>query len=335
MKKVLLLAALALGYVGANAQRISVEGNVVDGKATLSLRGNKLTTYRDVEFNIYLPEGMSIVTKTKTEIEYDEDENEIEVTKEYIFTDGAALNIGHAFAQNPQEDGSMKVVIANTAGNRFKPGVLGTFDVVTNSSYKGGDIKVTGLISGDEGAAPIETLSNGVVVKVENQFATVASPFDIALPAGLQAYDATVSGKEVVLSNASSTVTAGKPAIITGAQVDQCVYGFATATESANGDLVGVYEPTEITSGYVLSGDKFQSVSTSATVPAYKAYLNTTSEIKGFRFADDATAINGVNNAAAGVKGIYGVNGAARSSMVKGVNIIKNADGSVSKVLVK
>ncbi len=62
-----------------------------------------------------------------------------------------------------------------------------------------------------------------------------------------------------------------------------------------------------------------------AAIKAAKDFINST-----------ATGINNVNSASeAKATAIYGVNGARRSQLAKGVNIVKMSDGTVKKVLVK
>ena len=71
---------------------------------------------------------------------------------------------------------------------------------------------------------------------------------------------------------------------------------------------------------------------------AHKAYLKlakpAASKIKQFVFADDATAISTVSNAADDAEAIYSVSGAPQNTMKKGINIVK-AGGQVKKVYVK
>lgn len=339
MKKVLLLAALALGFVSANAQEFKASATIKDGKGLFTLTLTGATDYAAMQFDIKFPQGMKMVSH------YDEDYEEDRLFYKGIGAGGVLVNATNVEC-NPQTNGDIRFVIYSNTNKAFKEGNLIMFDVAVDETYSQEDMVISGtILASDEASARggegknIDTFSSVCVpVKVSNSgYATIASPFDIALPSEVKAYDAAISGKFVELSGAAESVTAGKPSILYGSEVEVYAYGVASVEAPSNtGDFVGVFEATPITSGYVLSKGAFQKVTTSATVPAYKAYFNTPIEIKGFRFADDdATAINGVNNAAAGVQGIYGVNGAARSSMVKGVNIIKNADGSVSKVLVK
>jgi len=339
MKKVLLLAALALGFVSANAQKLTVTGTVNEGAGTVAFNITDLPAenlYCAIQFDVKFPEGLTPDMNKLTQAP--------KATKGEALDPDAEFSIG-ASAQKDELAGYYRFVIYNPINHRFDEGIMFTTKVTATESFAGGsvDIKNTIIALGADENGVIDP--NGAVkqtdfeaislpIKIgESGFATIASPFEIKLPSTAKAYSASLGTNEVVLENASEKVAAGVPAILNGTA--NMIAISSESTELSNtGILKGVFEATPITSGYVLSNGTFQNVSTSATVPAYKAYLDTTSEIKGFRFADDATAINGVN-ANAGAKAIYGVNGAARSSMVKGINIVKNADGTVSKVLVK
>ena len=122
------------------------------------------------------------------------------------------------------------------------------------------------------------------------------------------------------------------------------------------GYLTGVFAPktlvasTEV-SNYVLQTQKdkngndkqsFYIVSESnITVPAYRAYLTVPTDVAGnvkaFNLAvDDATAINALDALTSGAyEGIYTVDGMKLNRIEKGVNILKMADGTTRKVVVK
>lgn len=345
MKKVLLLAALALGFVGANAQSLSAKGTIKGtdkGDALyIEFTNSASDPYAAMQFDVYLPEGYSFYTTSTGNIPLTAGQALIETEQKYKDENEEDMNMIIEKAIRP--DGALRIVVFSLKNQPIENGTLLSFKLLNDGTYKAGDVVIKeAILAGSEAETKggsglkLEPITvTGVPVKITTQFATLASPFAITLPEGVKAYSGSINDKYLDLTGESSSVEAGKPVFLAGTPVAQTFFGMATATTSSNGVIEGVYEDTPISSGYVLSNGKLQNVSSSATVPAYKAYLNTTSEIKGFRFADDATAIEGVNGEAAGAKAIYGVNGAARSSMVKGINIVKNADGSVSKVLVK
>ena len=110
---------------------------------------------------------------------------------------------------------------------------------------------------------------------------------------------------------------------------------------SVRGLLVGTFVNKEINSGYVLQTQNgkqsFYKVGADnpITVPPYRAYLDYYAEIKALGF-DDATAINALDALTSGsYEGIYSVDGVKLNHMEKGVNILKMADGTTRKVIVK
>ena len=106
-----------------------------------------------------------------------------------------------------------------------------------------------------------------------------------------------------------------------------------------NNLLVGTFVNMDITSGYVLQTQNgkqsFYKVVDAINVPPYRAYLDYDAEIKALGF-DDATAINTLEVLTSGAyEGIYTVDGVKLNHMEKGVNILKMADGTTRKVIVK
>jgi uncharacterized protein with GYD domain len=116
-----------------------------------------------------------------------------------------------------------------------------------------------------------------------------------------------------------------------------------TIDNASTGDIefVGVYE-----SGFVPEGSFFISDNTfyraadeSNTLKAFRAYLtpvNANVKSVGYTFGDDDfTAIEGVEDAESEVVAVYGADGALRTGLQKGLNIVKLSTGKVQKVLVK
>ena len=103
--------------------------------------------------------------------------------------------------------------------------------------------------------------------------------------------------------------------------------------------LTGTFVNMDITSGYVLQTQNgkqsFYKVVDAINVPPYRAYLDYDAEIKALGF-DDATAINTLEVLTSGAyEGIYSVDGVKLNRIEKGVNILKMADGTTRKVIVK
>ena len=128
-----------------------------------------------------------------------------------------------------------------------------------------------------------------------------------------------------------------------GAEIDITQTGVDTHTKDTYeaGLLMGVFADTEISSGYVLQtqGTKQSFYKVAAenpiTVPPYRAYLNYSASVKSIGF-DTTTAINTLEVLTSGAyEGIYTVDGKKLNRIQKGVNILKMADGSTRKVIVK
>ncbi|MBO7660436.1 MAG: hypothetical protein J6S65_02735, partial [Bacteroidaceae bacterium] len=74
------------------------------------------------------------------------------------------------------------------------------------------------------------------------------------------------------------------------------------------------------------------------TIPANRAYLSNVSSngVKTLNLDDDPTSINALDALTNGAyEGIYTVDGVKLNRMEKGVNILKMADGTTRKVVVK
>lgn len=179
------------------------------------------------------------------------------------------------------------------------------------------------------------------------QYATFCAPFAVELPEGVKAYSCPQVGNdnELVLEQVTGNILpANTPVILESAEVcDKDYVGFA---ESVNenptcGLLTGVYAATAAPVGsYVLQqqGEKiafFKVDSSDIMVGANHAYLTVASNAKALNFTTAATAINAVNALVSGKAEVYGANGARQNGLQKGMNIVKMADGSVQKVLVK
>ena len=178
------------------------------------------------------------------------------------------------------------------------------------------------------------------------KYATRIFPFVPTVPSGVKFYScAALNGNSLTLTEVSAP-EANKPYILentTGADIDITQAGVDTheADTYDDGLLTGVFANTEITSGYVLqTQNEKQSFFKVAednkiTVPPYRAYLNYSAGVKSIGF-DTTTAINTLEVLTSGAyDGIYTVDGVKLNRMEKGVNILKMADGTTRKVVVK
>ena len=204
------------------------------------------------------------------------------------------------------------------------------------------------------GQAPVQIYKKVTVVTVEGslaagKYATRIYPFAPEAIEGITFYSCAgmLEGKANTLALIEvSDPEANVPYILentTNADIDITQTGVdihENNTYSA-GLLTGAFANTVITSGYVLQtqGGKqsFYKVANDnpITVPPYRAYLEYSADVKSIGF-DTTTAINTLEVLISGAyEGIYSVDGVKLNHMEKGVNILKMADGSTRKVIVK
>ena len=129
---------------------------------------------------------------------------------------------------------------------------------------------------------------------------TLVLPFDADLPDGLSAWTCTSVSGNSIETEQQTRLEAGIPVVVTGAPGNYEFRGVPTITETecTAGLLTGVFTDKQITSGYVLQmlngKAAFYQVNPERpiTVPAYKCYMSTPSEVHGFNlYFDEATDI--------------------------------------------
>ena len=142
-----------------------------------------------------------------------------------------------------------------------------------------------------------------------------------------------------------SALEANKPYVIEGAW-NETLSGDAqgTALNYTEGLLTGVYAEGQVTMGnYVLQnlGGKvaFYVVEEGSepTIKANRSYLTVPGEARAAFYLDDntTTAIKAIDALTSGDAQIFNAAGAQVPSLQKGMNIIKKADGTSYKVMVK
>ena len=122
------------------------------------------------------------------------------------------------------------------------------------------------------------------------------------------------------------------------------VYGNAYNSSTDN-TYVGTFTEAELGTGYYKmnsAGTQFVMTTASSTIKPFRGYmyLGSSSSSKAFDILVDGTpttinAIDADNDTLENVEAIYSLNGTQLRSMQKGVNIVRMADGKVSKVCVK
>lgn len=194
------------------------------------------------------------------------------------------------------------------------------------------------------------------------QYGTICLPFTInAAITGVRLYKATgISASALTITEVtdfSSPIPASTPLIFelsAAATTLTVTSSYATvstavpATEPAgvgNNLLVGTYNAATITSGlgsiYYLNGDKFHQAKVSLAVPAYHAYIKApASPARPMVLSivkDGDEDVTGIDHTATmdSVTAVYDLNGRKLEGLQHGINIMRRADGSTLKVVVK
>lgn len=165
-----------------------------------------------------------------------------------------------------------------------------------------------------------------MVVNSAAKWGTFVAPFDVEIPAGVNAYTVTDAADNGLLTLSPVTsIKANTPVVLESEDgVDRTPQGYAVEGDPSEGLLKGVYVDTPVTSGYVLQNLDgrvgFYQVNGSITIPANRAYLNTTSNVKGFYF-ETATGIDRVESLEKKDE-MYDLSGRRVKNATKGVYIV-------------
>ena len=175
------------------------------------------------------------------------------------------------------------------------------------------------------------------------QYGTFCAPFDVTIPAGVQAY--TIGGiaenGKLTLVEQQNTIPAHIPVIVyseSASGINEVQFGVATSGTATSNYLTGVYTDTKAPVGsYVLQNQRgrvgFYQVQAGIQpwVRANRAYLTVpaSANVKAF-YMDDATAIQTVEELLSGKAEIYDLAGRRQQKLQKGINIVGG-----KKVLVK
>ena len=199
----------------------------------------------------------------------------------------------------------------------------------------------------------IQDAVNNVValnIKAENQYGTIILPFDAEIPTGVTAYSVSETTGDVlnITQVQDGGFVANTPYIVFaegGAETSLeglgAAYSDATYTE---GLLTGVYAETAAPVGsFVLqkNNDKvgFHRVADGKqpTVGANRAYLTEAAGARAAYFFGEGVTngINAIEALTEGNVGIFNAAGVQQPRLQKGLNIVKKADGTSFKVMVK
>ena len=179
------------------------------------------------------------------------------------------------------------------------------------------------------------------------QYGTRIFPFTPTLPDGVVAYSCNASNDATLTLVQETTLAANTPYILYAenglTSSDLTGWGTAAAESYTTGWLTGVYTATTAPVGsYVLqNNDKVGFYKVVAgeepTVGANRCYLSKPDEARVAFFFDDetTTAIEAVDALTSGNVEFFNAAGTKVPALQKGMNIIKKADGTSYKVMVK
>lgn len=170
----------------------------------------------------------------------------------------------------------------------------------------------------------------------ESEYATIAAPVALNIPAGVKAYTVKVDGEVAKLTELNGVIPAGVPAVIKGEAGTTDTFTFAPEGSTTNeNDLQGVYVETEIpaeTTAYVLAngtqGVGFYLLdATDRTLAANKAYLVLPAGAANVKaFILNTGDLTGIESVATGAEAeeYYDLQGRRVMKPTKGIYITKS-----------
>ncbi len=170
-----------------------------------------------------------------------------------------------------------------------------------------------------------------MAVNADAKYGTFCAPYDVTIPTGVTASKVTSVGANgfLTLTDLSTTIPANTPVVLFAESGLETVEFFGVAEEGdpTAGLLTGVYEPTDITSGYVLQNldnkVAFYLVDSEITVPANRCYLTAPAgSVKALAFPDGTLTSISEIQAADEKAVIYDLSGRRVSKATKGIYII-------------
>lgn len=343
-----LVSLLGLLLTGASAQVTNVNDydNVVyventkavaNSQVELSVQLNNTDSLTGYEFNLSLPEGITVATE--------DNEYLIELS-----TERTSYKNHNIFDFNDKPDGTIYVLCNSTksktfSGNSGEVAIItveigdvkpGTY-YVTLQNEKLSNVKAENINVGDITSAII-VADNGDVKLNAYGLATFSSNSERRVPAGVTAYTASVDEDNKIITWNSiddGVIPAGEGVLLKGeadANITLTESSLGKAKIEGNDLMANLSENNKSSLGsfvYVLSGNAIVRLAEEGTLAPYKAYLNLTKYVtsgitnaKGFIFTwnDNATGITSAKSTATG-----------KTYNLKGIRIQSDAEGIVIK----
>lgn len=252
--------------------------------------------------------------------------NGVQYIGEYAFCSCASLTTIESYINEPFVFGVDAFSYLNAGAMLIVP--QGTRDAYlamgwTEDVFPGGVVERAGSIEVAIGAAGYATL--------------FSAESNLEIPEGVKAYTGTINGEWLTLNEVEGKIPAGTAVVLKG---EPGTYELQTTTDAAavsENDLKGTAMPLVADGTQYILYEKggvtaFYQATPGSTIPAGKAYIETDGAgVKGFFFADDATAIEEtLSNSPLKGENIYNLAGQRLNRMQDGINIVNG-----KKVLVK
>lgn len=270
----------------------------------IQFESEKVNDYVAFQFDLYLPDGLSVVQKKgKYNFQFNEDRYD-----------------DHTFTYSVQNDGAIRVIAVSLTNSNFweESGDFVYFSVTASDVFSGThEISLKNIMfSTKEGArsnlSNTKTTVTGptsdnenegeatLYITSANKWATCILPFSTELPSGVKGYTSGSIKDDFLCLNEVSYLEANTPYIL---YAEEGYEGTLSGNiESINevvitdGLLSGALAEQTITNGYVLqnqgSGSMFYKVNGQITIPTGKCWLNVGGKRNAIRILNNTTGID-------------------------------------------
>lgn len=295
------MLALFVAQAQAQTETLEVWGHdfsmTADGSTVthLTISERDAVDYTGFSLTIAVPKGIHIA--------------QVRSGREYV--NDIALNVDratttHTIACNMPEEDIIKVISYSSQNQNFYPDDIDgnpvteifTIGLVADPTMVNGEYEVSivdckfaqapsGASIPQEPVTMKMTVTGGVdgtqvnCTVGEAGVSTLILPFDAVLPESMRAFTCTGVSASTMLMEEQTSIAALTPLLVTASPGTYSFVGVPTGSETSYtvGVMTGVFESTNLTSGYVLQQQEtvgFYPVESSnpVTIPAYKCYLN-------------------------------------------------------------
>lgn len=255
------------------------------------------------------------------------------------------------------KDSQIQATIDATKKGEFKiaatttDNVFNIYNTLTNSTIAcqaGGNI-YTEAGNADFSVAEASQASVNLTITADVKYATRIFPFVPELPSGVVAYACEAATEKSLTLTEVTTPEADTPYILIAengcASTNLTGWGVAGAVTKTVGYLTGVYTAQKAPVGsYVLQNNNgnvafyvvAEGENNQPTVGANRVYVTVpASGVRSLDLGGEETGIAAIEALTSGKAEIFNASGAQIPALQKGVNIIRKADGTTYKIMVK